>query len=317
MEIGPRTYSSRANYTDLFMKLPDPSFLIEASTMIIREANFASERMFLAEASSIIGLCVENFVEESERERFDKQLRMVARRFYPRTFESRWKIRGDQVIEVRITGYTLRLSDGDEALQLIVKDITQEKEAERRIASYVSELEILNDRLAKLSITDELTQLYNVRHFRSLLEQEHARSTRYKSRYAVVFLDLDWFKNFNDKAGHLAGDKLLRELADVIKSCCRVTDSPVRYGGEEFLVLCPETDAGQARYLAERIRKTVETKAFAQREVQPGGKVSVSIGVAAFPEHGAEAEAIVKAADQALYVSKESGRNRVTLWKKE
>jgi diguanylate cyclase (GGDEF)-like protein len=111
--------------------------------------------------------------------------------------------------------------------------------------------------------------------------------------------------------GHLAGDELLRELAQLIKKSCRTTTIPARYGGEEFVMLTPETDKESARICAERLRASIENHAFAGREQQPGGKVTLSVGVSTFPEDGYDADALIAKADRALYRAKEQGRNRV------
>jgi diguanylate cyclase (GGDEF)-like protein len=155
--------------------------------------------------------------------------------------------------------------------------------------------------------------LANYRHFREEAQKEHLRCTRYKAPYALVFIDADHFKNYNDQNGHPAGDRLLKELSRILKEEVRETDLPARYGGEEFVILCPGVDAPGAAVLAERVRVRVEKNQFEHGEKQPLGKVTVSIGVAGFPEHGATMDEVLQAADQALYRSKSAGRNRCTV----
>jgi diguanylate cyclase (GGDEF)-like protein len=150
--------------------------------------------------------------------------------------------------------------------------------------------------------------LLNFRSFQESLKKEHERASRYQSKYSVLFCDLDHFKHYNDKHGHPAGDELLRTLGQVIQSQVRKTDEVFRYGGEEFVVLCCETDLSDAVILAERIRKAVMAHPFAHREEQPLGFVSFSLGVASYPGDGAEAKDVVEAADGQVYLTPALGR---------
>jgi diguanylate cyclase (GGDEF)-like protein len=276
-------------------------------TLAILEMNTQAESLG-------VGKNIDSLIVESELESAQKMFRIASRRYYPREFDVTCRVSDGSLRAMHFTACMLKLTDAREVMQVVAKDVTKERENERKIASYVGELETLNRRLEELSITDELTQLYNVRRFKELLEQEHTRAARYETSYSVIFIDIDHFKNFNDKAGHPAGDRLLRGLGGILKRQCRNTDHPARYGGEEFVVLCPEVDAEHAMVLAERIRVAVANEKFLSREVQPGGKVTISVGVASFPLAGATAQDIVKAADQALYASKHGGRNRVSCW---
>lgn len=164
------------------------------------------------------------------------------------------------------------------------------------------------------AITDGMTGLYNYRYFRSLLHQEIKRAKRYQRPLAMLMLDIDHFKKYNDAYGHQAGDAILKQVAYLIKSTVRDVDHVIRYGGEEFVTLLPETLAFDAAEIAERIRKTVANYPFLHRENQPLGVVSLSIGVAAYP-HDAETDVeLIEHADMALYSAKEDGRNRTKLF---
>jgi diguanylate cyclase (GGDEF)-like protein len=159
-------------------------------------------------------------------------------------------------------------------------------------------------RVQQLAITDGLTGLYNHRHFYQMLEAELARSQRYGRPCALLMLDLDDLKKYNDRYGHLAGDDLLQELADLIRRLVRQVDTGARYGGEEFAVILPETDSTQALAVAERLRETVRSHAFAVRGTQQSGRITVSIGVAIYPGDATDAEGLVNAADIALLRAK-------------
>jgi diguanylate cyclase (GGDEF)-like protein len=161
------------------------------------------------------------------------------------------------------------------------------------------------DALERLSLTDGLTGLYNRRHLAATIAEELARARRQEKPCALVMLDVDHFKKYNDTHGHLAGDEVLVRVAKVIKEAIRVMDRAVRYGGEEILVLLPDTDLDGAAEVGERIRGRLAEEFFA------GGRVTVSIGVAVFPEHGESPEALIMSADAALYEAKHCGRDRV------
>ncbi len=168
------------------------------------------------------------------------------------------------------------------------------------------------EELERTSVTDELTGLANRRRLTTELEREVRRSDRHGHSFAALMLDVDRFKRFNDSYGHPAGDAVLQRVAGVLRDNARDVDTVARYGGEEFLVILPETAAPGAAYVAERIRDAVERERFTP---EPGGAevgVTVSIGYAVFPGHARTPEALVEAADQALYRSKEGGRNRVS-----
>ena len=177
--------------------------------------------------------------------------------------------------------------------------------------TYIHYISRLHEQLRRLSITDELTALYNYRYFRNYLEQEFARARRYRRSLSLLMLDIDHFKQYNDTNGHQAGDQLLRTLAQLIRSLTRDTDSAARYGGEEFTVVMPETNKNEAYNLAGRICAAVEDYPFENEQLQPGGKVTVSIGVAEYPEDAQNISNLIKKADDSLYMAKEKGRNQV------
>ena len=169
----------------------------------------------------------------------------------------------------------------------------------------------LNDQARERAITDGLTGLADHRHFYEQLELEMARAERYDLPLSVLLLDIDHFKLYNDRAGHRAGDHVLRRLGAVLQAVARETDVVARYGGEEFAIVLPHTGPEEALVLAERVHAEVASETFPRGEVQPGGHISVSVGVASWPDHARTVEALVEAADQALYRAKRLGRDRV------
>ncbi len=170
----------------------------------------------------------------------------------------------------------------------------------------------LRETLRMQSIRDPLTGLFNRRYMEEFLERELRRAARAHRPIGVILLDLDHFKQYNDSFGHEAGDVLLQELAGLLRAHVRGEDIVCRYGGEEFLFLLPDTALETSRQRAEDLRSALGQLRIHHRG-QPLGTVTLSAGVAVFPEHGRTSAAVLRAADRALYHAKESGRNRVTL----
>ena len=187
------------------------------------------------------------------------------------------------------------------------------------------------EELKKLVIKDNLTSLYNRAYFYYRLNSEIQRAKRYNHPLSLLIMDMDNFKHFNDLYGHLVGDQLLRVLSGTIRSNIRYStgkpsyelDIPCRYGGDEFAIILPETTSPQATVVAERLRKEINVKCGHEMRTltrAAGGShtieapdVTVSIGVASFPHHASKTEALVKAADDAMYVSKRAEKNQVIL----
>jgi diguanylate cyclase (GGDEF)-like protein len=163
--------------------------------------------------------------------------------------------------------------------------------------------------LRELAITDNLTQLYNSRHFYAQMENEINRYNRYQRPLSLLLIDVDHFKDYNDTHGHLEGDKVLYQIAQLIQSCLRTMDSAYRYGGEEFTVILPETPCKAAMAVSERINNLVKNELFIENIQQ---NLSVSIGVTEY-KSGETTIEFMRRADQAMYVAKKSGRNQAYL----
>ena len=171
---------------------------------------------------------------------------------------------------------------------------------------------LLHEKTMKLSKTDGLTGLKNYRAFKDVFHAELLRSRRYHRGFSFLMIDVDYFKQYNDTNGHPQGDVLLKKLAELILDNFKDTDIVARYGGEEFAVLLLETKGkNEAVGVAERFKGIVEWCKFPNEELQPGGKVTVSIGVSCCPGDGTTVEELIQAADAALYCAKRGGRNRV------
>jgi len=169
-----------------------------------------------------------------------------------------------------------------------------------------------NARLYRYAVTDEMTRLYNHRYFQQRLDEELQRADRYENHVALVILDVDHFKKFNDIYGHPEGDRALKTVARLIEKSVREIDIPARYGGEEFVVICPEKTGEGSLTPAERIRAAVENYDF--RIEGKRVPITVSLGVACYPDQARSKKDLIQKADYALYYSKDSGRNRATLF---
>ena len=178
-------------------------------------------------------------------------------------------------------------------------------------ASALSNLRLLG-RMKEQANIDLLTGLYNRRFVEDYARKLFAIARRREQPVGVIMLDLDHFKSFNDVYGHEIGDRILRQFAKTVTKAMRETNLAARYGGEEFVVVLPDTSAKSCTLVAERIRRAVLTMVVPSNTEKPLPQLTVSIGVAAFPEHGKTLEEVIQASDKALYESKRGGRNRVT-----
>ena len=199
-------------------------------------------------------------------------------------------------------------------LQLIAKEKVIDVQYQHLTKSLASQLSSaltniqLKDRLRNQAIRDPLTELYNRRFMLEAFEQALNRADRHKSSLAVLMIDLDHFKNFNDNHGHEAGDKVLVMVAEQFKMNLRLEDIACRYGGEEFCILCPDTGLREAHVLAEKLRLCVAEQHIIYQSTLLE-KVTLSIGISIYPNHGQSSNELIQQADKALYDAKDLGRN--------
>jgi diguanylate cyclase (GGDEF)-like protein len=183
-------------------------------------------------------------------------------------------------------------------------------ELETKVKERTFELMEANRKLRELSITDDLTGLFNHRYFTKALEAEYRRAIRYKRSLALLLLDIDHFKKVNDTYGHSCGDLVLKGVAALLKGCLRSADVAARYGGDEIAVILPETNESKASEVAEKLRRQLEKSSFEWK-----GKsfnITCSIGVAAVPETNIDHwKELLYSADKSLYRAKGKGRNHV------
>ena len=167
-------------------------------------------------------------------------------------------------------------------------------------------------KIEELTFRDALTTVYNYRYLDRRLDEELRMARRFKTTLSVVYMDMDKFKSINDQSGHRAGNEILSQLGRFLKATSRATDLVGRMGGDEFLMILPNTDRNEAQIVSERIRKHIEETAFTI-DHQAMNCVRVSMGVASFPYEAADKESLISAADQAMYRAKQSGGNRVCI----
>jgi diguanylate cyclase (GGDEF)-like protein/PAS domain S-box-containing protein len=304
--------SRMAAYDDLFQKTADSVVLIDTEVFSILDANNACVSKLGEGKEHLLGRIFGDWIAKDMKSDFAAALTSTKDSNKSQNLHVDWQLKNGTRIPMDVTICRLRLSNEMQVIQIIARDVSVETELRRSTDNYLAELKVVNAKLEMLSIKDELTSLSNFRHFHNLLQGQETVAANGNEIYSILFFDLDNFKIYNDLNGHLAGDMLLKTLGEIIRQNCRNSDFPCRYGGEEFAVLCVGTPKDVATKVATRIKNSVENYNFPHRETQPLGFVSVSIGVASFPEDGKDANQVLNAADSAAYESKRNGRNRVT-----
>jgi diguanylate cyclase (GGDEF)-like protein len=197
--------------------------------------------------------------------------------------------------------YILKPLEDLDVILMSVKRTLQKRQLEKEKIS-------LMGRLEEMAVRDSLTGLYNVRTLHAALDEEIIRAERYTHPFCVLMIDIDHFKAVNDTCGHPFGDHVLKELATIMGRVLRTTDRLYRYGGEEFLVVMPETPPEEARQAVVRLCDAVKSQTFVQGGVER--KITISAGGAFFPFHAVEKAALIRLADEALYEAKNTGRDR-------
>jgi diguanylate cyclase (GGDEF)-like protein len=189
------------------------------------------------------------------------------------------------------------------------------------LAKNLGENEIkIRDLLKKsqeLSVTDGLTNLYNQAYFLLLLRLQVQKSLRYKTPFSIIMFDVDHFKSYNDHMGHPKGSEVLQRIGELMRRVFRNSDVMAKYGGDEFVILLTDTDKVGAFLAADRLRELVEEEPIEGEDLQPLGKLTLSLGVASFPEHGDDLEKLLDRADKALYYAKKYGRNKAAIYNQD
>lgn len=230
--------------------------------------------------------------------RMDKQTHFKTRSLMCVPVKSHGRVIGVLEVVNKVTGEPFTKED----LTLLMRLVDQ--------AALTIERTTLYQKMAELAVTDDLTKLFNTRYLNRTIETEIQRSNRYKTSISLIFIDIDHFKNINDQYGHLIGSKILVEMGQLIIKGLRGIDIVARYGGDEFVVVLPQTPPKAAVQIAERIRKSVEHNTFLKKEGY-ALKMTASFGVASYPESAKTKEDLIRLADEAMYRVKNTTRNGV------
>ncbi|MGD8293114.1 MAG: GGDEF domain-containing protein, partial [Desulfobacterales bacterium] len=200
-------------------------------------------------------------------------------------------------------------------LNLSYEQLTVElKQAKEKAENYAQELKTANERLRDLAFKDGLTDLYNHRYFQDSLDHELSRAQRYKKPFSLIMVDLDHFKKINDQYGHPVGDIVLKEVSKTIKKTIRDCDIAARYGGEEFAIILPETELKGVSMVAERLRKSVEALEIEINDDCIEATISVGVTSYFISQGQKQKSEIISEADMALYNSKNTGRNKTSVY---
>lgn len=312
-----RLRESEARYRNLFEQTHDAVLMIDLQGRCLA-ANQRAAEMFGYPVEQFPGLPVSQIAPDREQNRQALET-LLSGESLPH-LESQFRRKDGTLFPVEAYLDLVRDIQGQpQQLQCVARDISERKQTEdalkaanEQLNHRVAEVERLHKELREQAIRDPLTGLYNRRYLSETLPRELQRVMREQKSLSILIADLDLFKKINDAHGHQAGDRMLVEVARAIKSLTRGSDIVCRYGGEEFIIVMPGINVEQATARAEQIRAQIENQT-----VECHGRllrVTISLGVAAYPDHGMEAEEISIKADQALYRSKQTGRNRVTVW---
>ncbi|MBI4667756.1 MAG: diguanylate cyclase [Elusimicrobia bacterium] len=210
---------------------------------------------------------------------------------------------------VLLTGVK-RIVSGDLNFEMPITSADEIGTLTQAFNSMTRNLKEKQEQLLRETITDALTGIYNFRYFQEVMRRELERARRYERPLSVLIVDIDHFKQYNDAQGHEMGNVILKMAAQMLRETLRAEDTLARYGGEEFVVLLADTKKEQALAAADRLRTAIETAQFPGGDKQPLGKVTVSVGGAAYPVDAHTTQALIERADRALYKAKNDGRNR-------
>ncbi len=311
---------SELRFRSLFEQTHDAVFIINLDGRHLA-ANQRASDMLGYSPEEMIGLSLNDISAELDGSK-NVFSQLLAGESVP-LFERQFRNKNGRVFPVEINAELIRDKNGRPLhIQSVVRDISERKEAEEalraaneQLSLRVAEVEELQAELRELALHDPLTGLYNRRYLAEMLEREVTRSEREGNPLSIIVSDIDHFKDINDTYGHQVGDLFLIKLAGLMAGSTRKSDFVCRYGGEEFVLVLPGASSASAAQRAEKLRQKC-----AEVTIEHEGKhlgVTMSFGVASYPQDGGSGEETIIKADKALYKSKQKGRNQVTVWCRE
>lgn len=309
-----RIMESEEKYRSILNASPDDITITDLEGRILMISP-AANKMFGYESdfNGFIGMQLLDLIIPEDVERAKFNIRQMYLKDSRRPNEYRAMRQDKSVFDVEINSEFIYNENGiPDKMVFIIRDISERKLNEMQIQKLVQQLEIEKNTAQLNSNTDSLTGLANRRHFDEVFITEFFRLRRSESELSLIMLDIDYFKKYNDNYGHLSGDNCLRKIATTLKTIIgRATDVVARFGGEEFIVILPDTDENGAKILGERIRKDIEDLAIPHKASDISKYVTVSIGiVTVYPSESVSPEQVLKLVDEALYCAKKGGRNR-------
>lgn len=283
-----------------FQLLAEAAFeaIILSEAGIITDVNQEFERLFQCPRAQAIGLPILEIVAPEYQEIVQHNIRNG----HDEPYEARVKTLKGKTFYAEVCGKSAEYA-GKTVRISALRDISERKYYEQALESQQTELEDLNNRLALLANTDELTQLPNKRALMQCLNRYFGFSKRHEKALSVLVFDIDFFKKFNDQHGHLEGDRVLQLVAHCASHGLRRGDYIGRFGGEEFVIILPETNLHNARQVAEKVRSNI------QHDQSSGHQITISIGAAELHHHHQDPEQLLHDADMQLYKAKQAGRN--------
>jgi len=298
-------------FVNLFQEIPEAIVLSDNVGCIVK-VNREFSRLFGYSEEEAIGRFIDDLVAPEEfREEATTITEAVAhgQKF---SLEAVRKRKDGSLVHVSLLGVPIVTSRRQVAVFGIYRDISARVKAERALVESRRQLEEANSMLERISNHDGLTAIPNRRSFEHFYELEWRRACREHKWISLVMIDVDFFKRYNDHYGHLAGDQCLKQIAQALQVLNRPGDMVARYGGEEFVAVLSGTDQAGAQRMAERMQERVRELRLPHEKSEVSSQVTISAGIATeVPEAGANALNLILKADQALYLAKSRGRNRV------
>jgi diguanylate cyclase (GGDEF)-like protein/PAS domain S-box-containing protein len=300
--------AARTRYFDLYDLAP-VGYVTVSEQGVILEANLTAATLMGVARGTLVKLLLTRFILKEDQDIYYLHRKQLLDTGEPQACELRIVKKDGTAFWAHLAETMAKDESGARVCRVVMSDITERKKAESQREAMLEALRDSEKRYWELSMIDDLTQLYNSRHFYAQLKKEMERSNRYGDPLTLFLMDLDKFKAFNDAYGHVEGDNVLSQLGQVIKRCLRETDSAYRYGGEEFTIILPMTTSEEGIITAKRIQTELRKEPFSPvlgQEVY----LTISIGLAQYKPME-EMKAFVHRVDQLMYKGKKNGKGRI------